>query len=80
MDQITTRLVTCFRTVFPNLPAAEIGAACQSTVAAWDSIAAITLVNVIEEEFGVQLDLDLVPELDSFGRVQEYLQKEMQAS
>jgi acyl carrier protein len=49
----------------------------QETVANWDSIAAITLVSVIEEEFGVEMDLDDIAELDSFGSIQEYLQSRM---
>jgi acyl carrier protein len=73
MDPISERLVTCFKTVFPDLPLAEISAATQDSVAAWDSVAAITLANVMEDEFHIEVDLDLLPELDSFGRVREYL-------
>jgi acyl carrier protein len=78
MDPIATRLTNCFQTVFPNLPAAQIPAATQSSVAAWDSTAAILLVNVIEDEFGIQVDYDRLEELDSFARIREYL-KESQA-
>jgi len=51
MDEQNKRLLTCFRTVFGELPDAEILNATTSTLAAWDSVASITLVNVIEEEF-----------------------------
>ena len=37
--------------------------------------AAIILANVIEDEFGIEIDLDVLPELDSFARIQEYLQR-----
>jgi acyl carrier protein len=30
---------------------------------------------VIEEEFGVEIDMDVVPELVSFDRIRQYLQK-----
>ncbi len=73
MDPIATRLSNCFQTVFPDLPAAEIPNAAQSSLAAWDSTAAITLVNVIEDEFGVQIDFDHLADLDSFGKVHNYL-------
>jgi acyl carrier protein len=43
------------------------------TVSTWDSVAAITLVNLIEDEFGFQMDLDLLPELDSFDRILAYI-------
>jgi acyl carrier protein len=80
MDPITLRLTNCFETVFPDLPVAEIPAASQATVAAWDSVAAITLVNVIEEEFGIEMDLDQLADLDSFRRVHDYLSRATQAS
>ena len=80
MNPITLRLTTCFETVFPDLPAEEIPAASQATVAAWDSVAAITLVNVIEEEFGIEMDLDQLADLDSFSRVRDYLGRATQAS
>ncbi len=80
MDDITTRLVSCFQTVFPGLPESEIQNASQASVTAWDSVAAITLANVIEEEFGMQVDFDRLGELDSFQRVQEYLLEGARAS
>ena len=76
MDMIRSRLTGSFAAVFPPLPPEEIPGASQSTVAAWDSIAAINLVNVIEEEFAIQLDLEAASDLDSFERISEYLAAE----
>ncbi|HEY7209587.1 MAG TPA: acyl carrier protein [Bryobacteraceae bacterium] len=73
MDETKTRLIKCFETVFPDMPAEQIPNAAQSSVAAWDSIAAITLINVIEEEFQITMDLEMAGELDSFGKIYEYL-------
>lgn len=78
MNEIHERLVKCFRTVFPSLPAGEIPASSQVTNSAWDSIASITLVNVIEDEFGFQVDLDLMPELNSFNRILLYVKTHSQ--
>jgi acyl carrier protein len=78
MDETKQRLTNCFRVVFPELTETEILAASQESVAAWDSVAAITLVNVIEDEFGVELDLDNLSELDSFAKVNKYLQEQLQ--
>jgi acyl carrier protein len=80
MDAIATRLTNCFQTVFPDLPAAQIPSATQQSVAAWDSTAAIMLVNVIEDEFGIQMDFDRLGELDSFERIHQYLATEGQAA
>ena len=70
------RLTSCFQTVFPDLPETSIPSATQALVPAWDSIAAITLVNVIEEEFQIQMDFDLLGELDSFQRILKYLEQQ----
>ena len=51
MHDVETRLVGCFQAVFPDLADADIRKASQETMDQWDSVAAITLVNVIEEEF-----------------------------
>lgn len=73
MDTIKSRLTRCFEIVFPSLSPEAIPSATQSTVEAWDSVAAITLVNVIEDEFGIQLDMDAIAELDSFERIHDHL-------
>ncbi len=73
MNSITSRLARCFQIVFPNLDEAEAPAATQASLAQWDSIAMVTLLNVIEEEFGVQLDLEMLAEYDSFARIEDAL-------
>jgi len=78
MDNVQNRLTNCFETVFPDLPVNEIAQSSQSALSAWDSIAVITLVNVIEEEFGFQVDFDRLPELDSFDRILSYVRGELQ--
>lgn len=69
MDDVSLRLAKCFQVVFPGLPESKIAAASQQTVESWDSIATITLGNVVEEEFGVEMDFDSLPELNSFERM-----------
>ena len=78
MDDTKTKLVECFQIVFPVLNAKDIPKATQENVAAWDSVAAITLVSVIEEQFGIELDLDDLAELDSFEKVCTYLNQRRQ--
>jgi len=73
MPDAETRLVCCFQAVFPHLSAADIRLASQDTLEQWDSVAAITLVNVVEEEFNTQIDFDRLPDLDTFTKVLEYL-------
>jgi acyl carrier protein len=78
MDELQQRLIKCFACVFPSLPTEEITRSSQASNSAWDSVAAITLANTVEDEFGFQLDLDLLPELNSFDRILSYVKKETQ--
>lgn len=70
----TQTLVRCFEMVFPDLSESEILNSSQDSVQAWDSVATITLVNVIEDELHVELDLDDIADLTSFDRVLKYIE------
>jgi len=77
MDDARQRLTNCFQVVFPNLPAQNIAEASTKTVAEWDSVAGLTLMTVVEDEFKLQIDLDDLAGLDSFESFYSYLQKRM---
>ncbi len=62
-------LVRCFNEVFPQLDEDQIVVAEHSHLQEWDSLASITLVVIIEEEFRCTLPDDLVAELTSFERI-----------
>jgi acyl carrier protein len=67
------RLQTLFESVFPDVPAEEIPQATQNNTQNWDSVAAITLMNVIEEEFEIQMDFEDLGDLTSFSKILDYL-------
>jgi acyl carrier protein len=73
MDNIHQRLVSCFQAVFPDLASTSIPAASQDSVLAWDSIATITLIGILEDEFAVQFDLERLAEFNSFQAIAAYL-------
>jgi acyl carrier protein len=75
MDQlnISARLVSCFQVVFPQLAVEAIPSARQDSVEAWDSVAAITLISVIEDEFQATVDLERLLDLTSFAAFLAYL-------
>jgi len=75
MDNKEAKLVKVFQTVFPDMDAEKIPAASQESVPGWDSVAAITLMNVIEEEFETQLDFDKAADLTSFQEILGYLRE-----
>jgi acyl carrier protein len=74
MNDIRSRLIACFATVFPDLPEAEIASASMTSVERWDSLAMANLVTVLEEEFGIQIRPQDVEQLVSFPQVLQYLQ------
>ncbi|MEZ5512886.1 MAG: acyl carrier protein [Steroidobacteraceae bacterium] len=80
MSDTRSRLLACFRLVFLDASDSELLVATPSSYDAWDSIAAITLVNVIEDEFQVQVDFDRVGDLDSFEKVLEYVRELLAAN
>lgn len=71
------RLQRCFLTVFPELAQSEVPSASTSSVGQWDSLATITLLSVIEEEFGIQTPLDDYEELGSYALVRSYLSERL---
>ena len=80
MDNVTARVKDCFQLVFPNVPEGDITSASQENIAAWDSVAAITLLNVLEEQFEIEMDFDEVADLDSFEKVCAYMQQRQKAA
>jgi acyl carrier protein len=66
MDPTTARLRACFSRVFPDLTDEQTLEASAGGIPEWDSLATVTLVSLIEEEFGLILDLDDFEETMSF--------------
>jgi acyl carrier protein len=73
-DDPKTRLVRCFRAVFPSLSETAASEARMDALAEWDSIATVTLLNVVEEEFGVEFAPEDLERLTSFDSLLERLQ------
>ena len=66
MDPTSKRLAACFSRVFPGLTAEAALKASAGGLPEWDSLATLTLLALIEEEFGVGIDLDDLEEAPSF--------------
>jgi hypothetical protein len=75
MAELESRLVNCFATVFPELAPQEIPAVSMGSLASWDSVAGITLLSVIEEEFSLSILPDDVAGLVSFELILDYLRR-----
>jgi acyl carrier protein len=68
-----SRLVHCFAVVFPHLSVHDIVHATVFDVPAWDSMSHLTLLAVIEEEFGVAVGVDDIDRLTSFAAIVDHL-------
>ncbi len=67
------RLIRCFQAIFSDLSEGEIVRAAVGRTATWDSMATVTLVAVVEEEFTMQFDVSEIENLNSFQRFAERL-------
>lgn len=73
MAQLDNRLIHCFSSLFPSLTEEEIRSAHVAHIADLDSLAGVTLVALINDEFGADIDLEGLLELGSFQGVRRYL-------
>jgi acyl carrier protein len=69
------RLERCFAAVFPGLTPEQLRQADADNLAAWDSMNTVTLMAVVNEEFGSDLDLDQMEPLRSFQSLLGYLER-----
>jgi acyl carrier protein len=58
MNHVARKLADCFALTFPNLSAERIPTASAENLSEWDSIAHITLLTVIGEQFGIDVDFE----------------------
>jgi len=79
MSEYDQRLMRCFSAVFPGLTSEEIRAISAESSGAWDSLSTVTLAALVQEEFGVDIDPEVLPQLDSFAAFQAYLRRLNQA-
>lgn len=75
MTTFKTRLLRCFSALFPELSADEILRATPTSVEGWDSVASVTLLTLVEEEFGLEIDVDDLDQFTSFERILGLLPK-----
>lgn len=80
MDDMNARLGKCFTAVFPDLAPQDLEAATPASVKGWDSIASLTLLTVICEEFNVEIDFADFPEDLSYQGIAKHLSQMREAS
>jgi acyl carrier protein len=56
MDDIREKLAHCFSLTFPKLDPSQYATASAENTSDWDSVAQVTLLTLIGEEFGIEVD------------------------
>jgi acyl carrier protein len=73
VSDLEARLALCISSAFPSLTDFETRRADIEQLADVDSLAAVTLVALIDQEFGVYLDLEDLLKLGNFAGLHQYL-------
>jgi len=73
MNEIQNRVSQCFANVFPDLPAAELPKVSMASLARWDSIAQVTLLAAIAEEFSLDFAPEDFEDLTSFALIADFV-------
>jgi acyl carrier protein len=77
LNEIQEKLSHCFSLAFPKLDAGQRTTASIENTSGWDSVAQVTLLTLIGEEFGIDIDFEEFEGATSFetlaGRIQEII-------
>jgi acyl carrier protein len=77
MTTIASRVSQCFLNVFPDLAAADLPRASQAGLPQWDSVAHVTLLSAISEEFQIELDDESFESLTSYLLVVDFVESQV---
>jgi acyl carrier protein len=74
MENVKDKLGRCFALAFPKLDPGQYATASTQNVSDWDSIAQLTLLTLISEEFGREIDFEEFEGATSFEALAQVLQ------
>ena len=76
MSEQEDRLVRCFASVFPTLSEEEIRTSNVVPLLDLDSLAGVTLVTLIDQEFDMNVEVAELLELGSFDAIAQFVRKQ----
>ena len=79
-SDIADRLTRCFLSYFTGLSAQEVPRSSMATVGEWDSLASVTLVTLVSEEFGIEVPPDAFENFVSYELILHYLENNKHVS
>lgn len=78
MSVLRDRLLNCFSVVFPELSPDQLLTASTTTLESWDSMAALTILAVLEEQFGLTIPPEDLEYLTGFEDTVDYMRSRLQ--
>jgi acyl carrier protein len=75
-QETRARLTKCLMTYFTGLTAEEAPRASMSSLGDWDSMASVTLIALVAEEFGIEIAAEDYERFVSFELILDYLENE----
>lgn len=76
MTDLQARVSRCFLDVFPDLEAGNLPRASQAALPQWDSVAHVTLLSSISEEFQIELDDESFESLTSYLLILDFVENQ----
>jgi acyl carrier protein len=77
MNNIPDRVSQCFLSVFPDLAPGDVARASHASIAQWDSVAHVTLLSLISEEFQLELDDESFQSLTSYPLIVDFVETQV---
>jgi acyl carrier protein len=74
------RLIQCVSAYFTSLTPDEVPRASMATVGEWDSMASVTLIAMVQEEFAIEVAPADYEKFVSFDVILDYLENEKHVS
>jgi acyl carrier protein len=75
MTKISSRVSQFFLNIFPDLAVADLPRTSQASFPLWDSVAHVTLLSAIFEEFHLDLDEEAFESLTSYRLVLDFVER-----
>jgi acyl carrier protein len=70
-------LLTVFTSVFPDLPASQLSTLSVASHPGWDSLATVTLIAVLEDEFEISIQPSEMEQFISFELIADLLTEKL---
>jgi acyl carrier protein len=78
MNDLRERLLRCFAAAFPDVAEEALPILEAKATEEWDSVATATVFALVQEEFGIELEVpEELEQLDSFSNVYEFVARRL---